>query len=336
MNKIQMETNTTSKILKEWAYLFSTVEPNKTAKRVLGRINDLQWWCVYSQSGNRYGLAFDVSTKVGKQQFRNYRFLNIEVFPEGNQSLLTIFLKGDDYKSEFALLGSHLMHVVSSFVTDSERIRMVINELGRWETLFSKFQNESLSISRQRGLLGELFLIDILLQTCHFPMTSVIGFWEGFNAAARDFQGNDWAIEVKTSAKSRPRIVHINGERQLDNSLFHSLFLFYFLVDASSNHGITLNEIIRKIREHLITDILASEMFNAKLLMSGYRDQDAEIYSTHYVVRDNVFYHIDECFPKIVEYQLPDGISKLEYNLDLDVCTSWLYPFNKVLEAIQE
>lgn len=331
-----MEINITSNIMNEWAHLSSTIEPHHTAKRALVKVNGLQWWCVYSHNGDCYGLAFDVSKAVNEQQFKKYRFLNIVVYPEGSQSLLTIFLKGVDYKSEFALLGNHLVHLVSSSVIDSERIRKVITELGRWELLFSKFKEGSLSTSRQRGLLGELFLLDTLLQLSHFPKTSVVGFWKGPDAASRDFQGNDWAIEVKTSAKSRPRIVHINGERQLDNSMFHSLFLFYFLVDASMSHGITLNDMIRKIRDDLSTDISAFEMFNAKLLMSGYRDQDSESYSTHYVVREQVFYVVNDDFPKIVEPHLPHGISKLEYNIDLDVCTSWLCPFNKVLDAIKE
>ena len=70
--------------------------------------------------------------------------------------------------------------------------------------------------------------------------------------------------------------------------------------------------------------------------MSGYRDQDAEIYSTHYGIREHVFYLVDDDFPKIVEHHLPNGISKLEYNIDLDVCASCLYSYNKVLDAIQE
>lgn len=338
MNRMPMETteNNLSKIILEtWTHLSATVAPNLTAKKALERTQGLQWWCVYSKRNNKYGIAFDVSNDILQQKFQTYRFLQIEVYPERDHSLLAIFLNDDDFKPEFAVLSSHLICAVSESRTDISRIHKVVNELKRWENLFSRLKDDGMPIPRQRGLLGELYLLNELLQGLSMSKEKVIGFWDGPDAAAQDFQGNNWAIEVKASAKSRPRCVHINGERQLDNSLFDYLFLYYSLVDASGNNGITLPELVKRIREILAGNIQAEQDFNTKLLMYGYRDEDSDKYSTHYVIREKVFYLVDDDFPKLIESSLVNGISNIEYNLDLDVCDSWLTPLNKVLTVIE-
>lgn len=74
----------------------------------------------------------------------------------------------------------------------------------------------------------------------------------------RDFQGKDWAVEVKTTSTNNPQFLLINGERQLDDSMIDNLFLFHCSVEVSKSSGETLPERVKEIKDMLSSDLAAS------------------------------------------------------------------------------
>ena len=96
----------------------------------------------------------------------------------------------------------------------------------------------------------------------------------------RDFQGNGWAVEVKTLSTNNADQITINGERQLDETLLSRLFLFHLSVEASKMNGKTLNSQVDELRHLLSEDLVALNIFNAKLMEAGYFDQHRELYES--------------------------------------------------------
>ena len=79
----------------------------------------------------------------------------------------------------------------------------------------------------QQGLYGELiYLQKLILRDC-FSYVDSLKLWVGTDKASRDFQGNGWAVEVKTISVNNSDQITINGERQLDETLLNKLYLYH-------------------------------------------------------------------------------------------------------------
>jgi len=131
-------------------------------------------------------------------------------------------------------------------------------------------------------------------------MTETVGYWVGCDKAMRDFQGEDWAIEVKTTATNGSDRLTINGERQLDDALLDRLFLHHLSVEVSRKNGQTLNRAIEDLRKALATDTIALHRFNTGLTHAGYFDEHAPMYQDRcYKIRREQAYRISGDFPRI-------------------------------------
>lgn len=113
-----------------------------------------------------------------------------------------------------------------------------------------------------------------------------------------DFQGKDWAIEVKTTATNGSDRLTINGERQLDDALLDRLFLYHLSVEVSRKNGQTLNRAIEDLRKALAADTIALHRFNTGLIHAGYFDEHAPMYQDRcYKIRWEQAYRISGDFP---------------------------------------
>src|SRR5699024_8227162 len=131
------------------------------------------------------------------------------------------------------------------------------NQLEKWRTLFDRGLASGLTPSEQQGLYGELHLLSRMLRRNAINKTDIVSFWIGCDKAMRDFEGEDWAIEVKTTATNSSDRLVINGERQLDSTLINRLFLYHLSVEVSRKNGQTLNKEVEDLRKMLSDDVIA-------------------------------------------------------------------------------
>lgn len=331
-----MDNITSDVIIEGWQHLERTVVDKLVAKRFIGESNGLEWWCVYAKDNNLFGMGFDTDNILNSQNLGDYHFLKVETYDKGGTTILVISIKDVEFKQEFASLCSYLIEPISSKKTNVERIKVLLRELARWEKMFSRIKDYGLTPTEQRGLFGELVFLEDSFLSAGKSKSELVTYWEGPGATPRDFQGNNWAVEVKTSIKNTPRIVHINGERQLDNSLFVFLGLFYCLLDKSACNGLSLPEMVEKMRNMLASDCQALKMYENKLFMLGYRDRDASKYDAKYRIREKLYFNITDNFPKISERILPSAISDVSYTLNLDACYDWGISRNSIFDIIHK
>lgn len=325
------------------AELWQQLEEEKTVglvKRLYSSEMDFHIYATFQYPEAYFGVAFNFSNsiEINISNFENLRDLKVLLIDDTsyvNTKLLIVELLHPTSKDVFAVLCENLVLSVIQLNTEQKIIRTVINQLNKWKTLFDKRASEGLSNEQQQGLYGELVFLHkcLLLQNADF--INVLNSWVGVDAALRDFQYLNWAVEVKTTATNNPQRVTINGERQLDETLLENLFLFHCSVEVSNGNGETLNQKIDSIRSFLDNNISALNLFNSKLFEVGYFDDHANKYENRfYKIRSENCYKITDNFPRIKENELRSGVSGVKYDIILAMCDEYLITENQLLNSI--
>ncbi len=331
---------TTNRMLDLWAELEAQNQMG-IVKRLYDSSFPYHIFATFTSGERNYGIAFsyDKDIEVDITPFDNLKEMNVSLYNDSsydNCKLLVISLISPSHRETFSSLCINLINVVKEMPSEKEMIKAVINQLEKWRNLFDKKRAGGMSNDQQQGLYGELhFLQKFLSKKITIPRI-VLDYWVGVEAAIRDFQGNEWAVEVKTTSTSNPQKITINGERQLDESLLSDLFLYHCSVEVSKSNGEALSSKVEKLRSILGEDISALSLFNEKILQAGYYDEEAELYANRcYKIRDEHFYHVKNDFPRIKEGELRNGVNEVKYSIILDMCDSYCIPENQLFNTIK-
>lgn len=310
-------------------------------KRLLPSSSPLKVFATYKYPENICGIAFscDRKLKLSIDSFYNLKELSVQLFLDASYQpnrLLTIQLFSDTNKDIFAYLCGNLIETIEKCETEAKAIKLVLNRLEKWKTMFSKGASDGLSITEQQGLYGELMYLHKLALRGIFSYIDTLKIWVGADKAMRDFQGKDWAVEAKTISINNADQITINGERQLDETLLDKLYLYHLSVEASCMNGQTLNEKVDELRSLFSDDKAALNIFNAKLMEAGYFDHHRELYRERcYKIRKESIYVIDDSFPRIKESELRDGVSNTVYSINVSTCAEYMVSENTHFNSIE-
>ena len=310
-------------------------------KRLLPSSSPLKVFATYKYPENICGIAFscDSKLKLSIDSFYNLKELSVQLFLDTSYQpnrLLTIQLFSDTNKDIFAYLCGNLIETIEKCETEAKAIKLVLNRLEKWRTMFSKGASDGLSITEQQGLYGELMYLHKLALRGVFSYGDTLKIWVGADKAMRDFQGNGWAVEAKTISINNADQITINGERQLDETLLNKLYLYHLSVEASRMNGQTLNEKVDELRNLFSDDKAALNIFNAKLIEAGYFDHHRHLYKERcYKIRKESIYMIDDSFPRIKESELRDGVSNTVYSINVSTCAEYMVSENTHFNSIE-
>ena len=312
-------------------------------KRLLDKELPIQVYATYSYPDDIYGIAvsFSKDIKIDISSLRNLSEMKIVMMIDSslpNQKMLHIQLLSNDNIKVFSSLCENLVETLYSLSEPKRMVLEVVNQLHRWKNLFGKINSNGLSKEEQQGLYGELyFLKKILFQHKANEYNSLVDLWVGAQKASKDFQGDDWAVEVKTSSGRNTLLVDINGEHQLDETSVANLFVFHLSVEIPKSHGCTLPMMVRSIKETLLNNISALSSFEAKLCEAGYFDRHEEFYTERsYITKSERYYKVSKNFPRIIESDLRQGVSNVYYQIAIGMCEKYLVPEETVLNIIDK
>ncbi len=310
-------------------------------KRLLPSNAPIKVFATYKHSDRVCGIAFSYSEKlkVSIDSFLNLKELYVQLYLDAaykSNKLLIIQLSSEINKDILAYLCDSLIESIENCDTESKAIKVVINRLEKWKSMFAKGTSDGLSVMEQQGLYGELtYLHKLILRDC-FSYVEALNLWVGTDKASRDFQGNGWAVEVKTVSVNNSDQITINGERQLDETLLNKLYLYHLSIESSRMNGQTLNDKVDIIRQLLSEDLIALNIYNAKLMEAGYFDHHRELYKERcYKIRKESIYKIDESFPRIKESELRDGVSNTTYSINVSTCSEYMVSENEHFYSIK-
>lgn len=279
-----------------------------------------------------------VANNVAIPELKNYRFKGIEIYTLQNETEnkieLYIYLLDNDLKDIFSLFIQNILEEMETSVTENEAIKTTLNVVSKWKKLFDKINFNGLSLEQQKGLIGELLFLNTLLDD-EKTFANAVNYW---TSAEIDFQAKDFTlgsvgVEVKFTASKQPRI-KVSNERQLDAENLSELFLILYSTEAVKDNGISLNSIVEQTR-HKITTEEERSIFNAKLQLNGYFDEDKEHYGRMYSLKRTFVFKVTSDFPKIVKGQLPLGIYETSYSIEISAVENFIIETEKILEKIK-
>lgn len=271
-------------------------------------------------------------------QVTNLHDISIEFFPyekELKKSILVIKLLNNFHTDIFSVLCEDLILCVANLVEERLLLKELYNRFEKWKSLFNKAASDSLTSEEQRGLYGELYLLKkMLLNSCNYKM--VIDSWVGCENQVRDFQISTWGIEVKTTHGNNHQKIHISSERQLDISSLKYLYLFHLSLDILQNSIETLNQIIDSILSILKNDYITMNRFRNKLIAAGYFNHQKNLYdSIGYFVRQEIFYRIQNDFPRIEEKDIRKGVGDVKYTIIVSQCSDNVILEKEIMQLLE-
>jgi len=180
-------------------------------------------------------------------------------------------------------------------------------------------QTENVSHQAVLGLIGELILLEHLLQKNPNSWNT----WRGPLFDRHDFRSATNAIEVKVSGfKSKNKII-ISSFEQLIEPENGSLFL-YHLVLEETNSGITVSSQTQKVLE------LSSSIMEIKTRLAniGCSDPHSEAWNkSAFNIEKITLYEVKKDFPRLTvdsftNSRIPTGVEELQYTINLDDANS--------------
>lgn len=296
-------------------------------------------YAAFRQSTYERGIALSIQSayEIDLSRYTKLKDIRIErLFDEykPENTLLLILLSSKQHIVVFSVLCTDLIEALGKISTEQKLVKELFNRLEKWISLFELASANGLCIEAQRGLFGELYLLQKLLEAFDDKYLCVKS-WQGPSKVIRDFQLNDWAIEVKTTHGNNHQRICISSERQLDCSKIESLFLYHISLESRQQAGITLNQLILKLRTILDLDFIALNGFNMKLMEAGYFDHQAIFYNeTGYLVRAENYYRVHKDFPRIEENDVRPGVGDVKYSIIVSQASEYIQSEEDVFKIL--
>jgi hypothetical protein len=301
-----------------WETLESEAEvagPGEVRRRIYPDSAADLWLVVYNPGRIRTLRVAVGDLDTGLEDLPSGSGIDTFVLPlPGGGSGLEVSLTNKAYEDLFDALIGDIAEAAAAAPEAADVPVLVVARVRRWQAFLRELL-EGLSRERQRGLFGELWVLDSVLDAIGSEGGAVQG-WVGPYGAPQDFGFGPTAIEVKTSAGKNPQRVRISSERQLDDAPVDRIFLWHLSVDERTGSGETLPVFVERLRDRLEGGA-GSVGFEDALFAAGYHDAHAHRYQVGYTIRSSDVFEVSPGFPRLTEADCPDGLGDVHYSLEL-------------------
>ena len=275
------------------------LEDGDTVYKLETKINDFY---VIKDNG-WYGIGIDIDLDKTEyfEKFENVRLITkIKYFSNENHKLLELLTNKADLIEEFSLV---CFDFINKF--DNEKVNEnIIEKANKWWEEWKKLLGNVLKSEKDYDFLGELLALNYVLNEDANATYS--------NLASHDIELPQYSIEVKTTTEKYNAEIHVNSQYQLENNTDMPLKLIFVRLEKSQI-GYSINDVIEnlKLKNYDINSLNRLEKIGTSSINEKYRILEARLYN------------IDDKFPKITlnslkNNELPKGIIKIEYIVDLD------------------
>lgn len=265
-------------------------------------------------------LELSNSIIVHHNYLKRFVGVEIQVLPAIDHSELVIILLENDLSDIFSYFIEDIINDLKTINEENIALLKISSKVNYWKRLFSKITGDILTPQQQRGLYGELFFLNELIEI-NADKSFIINGWHGPLGANQDFFYNGLAVEVKTSKSNKPTI-KISNEYQLDSTGLNELYVQFYKLNEYQGGAETLYRLICGIREQLNSDMLIQ--FNEKIEILGINPETEQEYNNiSYSVGFERTYQITENFPRIIRNTLNEAISAVSYEIEPKLCAEF-------------
>lgn len=236
---------------------------------------------------------------------------------------LVMKLRNNEWWQVFYMLCCDIVEA-SYNVTPESFVSVLLNRLGKWQSMLRLLTERRLSQQEVQGLWGELMYMHKYLAP-KFGWKLAINAWKGPMGHPQDFGLDDEVIEVKTLHNTGRMSVKISSLDQLD-PVGAKMFLHVIIVgiaDELNAKAMSLNDLVDTIKEHIGDDTCVKDAFDSALTNAGYVYDVAYDWCRYFIVNEYT-YGVRDDFPRICKSQLPLGVESGEYTIFLGNSESFL------------
>ena len=269
-------------------------------------------------------------------QLPRLRGIEVTLSPpdESDAQLLAFKLLDSNQRDIFQTLCEDIISVASQVESEAGAVSAALTRTWRWHHLLRGGRGTLLSPEEQKGLLGELLVLERLLLP-RMDASSAVMAWRGPLGAPKDFEIARVAIEAKARRGGATPSLSITSESQLDESGVDALFLYVVELNEApmdGTQGLTLHDVAERIREQLQSlDPGSTGILESRLSAAGYRVEDD--YSSHrWLEGATHIYLVSGDFPRITSGEIRSGVSNVRYSVALADCE----PFTTSISALGE
>ena len=217
--------------------------------------------------------------------------------------------------------------------SEAEAVANALARTWRWHHLLRGGADGRLSIEQQKGLIGELLVLDELLLPV-IPVIDALTAWRGPLGAPKDFEVGRVCIEAKARRGAATPNVAISSEYQLSTEGTDALFLHVAELSqapADAPNAFCLTDLAVRIQDRIASaDSVAADLFESLIIASGFSWSDS--YSDfQFVSGPSRIYGVAEGFPAITPSLLTSAISHVRYSIALLDCE----PFRVTSDAVR-
>lgn len=259
---------------------------------------------------------------------------------DGNRDsdrMLVLKLLDSAHRDIFHRLCGDIVAGSSHAASEREAVETALARTWRWHHLLRGGSDGRLSPEEQKGLIGEL----LVMEHCLLPRISAfdaVSAWRGPLGAPKDFEIGRVCIEAKARRGAATPYVAINSEHQLDNSGTDELFLHVVELDhapSDTNEGFTVSDVARRIRSQIAeADDGAAIALDDMLSAAGFRWED-DYSDSNWIEGSSRLYRVDDEFPRITALTIMSGVSNVKYSIYLTACEPFHIDDNVLVSALE-
>jgi hypothetical protein len=262
--------------------------------------------------------------------FASARLVPAEKLPEGrgfevsrldslgdSRTWIALTRKSSGSPELFAAMVADVVRAMDAVSADGEErvLRTLLARVRAWQE-FMRRGEQALSPEDEVGLAGELCFLGQLL-SLGLPPLLAVSAWVGPLDGIQDFEFGSGAVEVKATLASRGFLAKIGSLEQLDDSVRQPLFVAAVRLSLRDS-GTHLPGLSASVRGRLEQDVEAARMYDDRLLAAGFHPSHATRYSRQFHHEETRVFEVDGSFPRLVPGTVPDGVRRVQYEIDLD------------------
>ncbi|MCD9569888.1 PD-(D/E)XK motif protein [Pseudomonas protegens] len=173
-----------------------------------------------------------------------------------------------------------------------------------------------LSTAEQIGLFGELWVLSNVLLPTIGPRVSHL--WSGPESERHDFVGQGVHVEVKTTTRSEPKH-EISRYDQLKAPASKRLLFVSVMLERSLGGEETLADRVDEVREKLVSDGRALDVFDSRLAQLGWHEGLRQTGALlRFTFRNVHVFEVAGNFPRLPDdYVPPLGVTGIRYRINV-------------------
>ena len=251
------------------------------------------------------------------------------------EALLVLRLTAGEHRDLFFRLCDDIVKATQVADSSEEALERLVVRTWRWHRLLRGGRDGRLSREEQKGLIGELRVLEQhLLPTV--GAADAVRSWVGPLGEARDFRIGLIGVEAKARAPLAPT-VRISSPEQLDSTDTSRLFLHVTDIaegTEDSDSAWTVTDAVSRARDAIVDrDMSAVGEFEDRVLSVGF--DWADDYSDHpWTVDGASLYEVVEGFPRITPSDIPGGVDDVRYGIVLAGCEDFRVQAQDLTSAI--